>query len=506
MSDRHGPEFLAGVTTPARRSLASPTRVWQLGLAALALSIVAACGGGGDGVGSNGTGVSSGTVYGFGSVIVDGLEYDDSRARVQVAQGDAGDLPVLTETRLGQRVEVTVLDDGSVSVIEVMPVLIGRVETTNVVDGTFVVVGQKVQLVSSVNSGKQAVSVVDGAVNPGDYVEVHGVRTGSGPNVVYRATRVENLGVDPGFIRVAGVAEVSGDTLSTNFNLGAVSVRGPTPVRAGDQVTVFADSSGSSVTSGYDATTHVLAASAVKIRSVLTRTSSSDYLSGVIEGVNAVDKTFMIDGVTIDYSRLESTDFEGLTLAQISSSSDFYVRMKGRYVSPTRFVGSKLQLRSGDDDVTSPAELKGTVMKRVPAVGNPLVSFTVRDTEVSLASTVTYGSNCAAVISEGTFVEVKGLVRTGGLTATRIECPAPSQNAVIERVGTVESIIGNQFTLRLPDGSRRTVTFSVNTFVRGIVLNNSATGSPWIDGLTVEVEGVDGAGNATSALKIKLEN
>ena len=51
-------------------------------LGAAALMLLAACGGGGSvdvaGVGSGGSGVASGSVTGFGSVIVDGVEYDDS--------------------------------------------------------------------------------------------------------------------------------------------------------------------------------------------------------------------------------------------------------------------------------------------------------------------------------------------------------------------------------------------------------------------------------------------
>jgi hypothetical protein len=54
-------------------------------LGALATGVLCACGGGGGtnvaeggGVGSGGTGISYGTVTGFGSVIVDGVHYGDS--------------------------------------------------------------------------------------------------------------------------------------------------------------------------------------------------------------------------------------------------------------------------------------------------------------------------------------------------------------------------------------------------------------------------------------------
>ena len=56
------------------------------------------------GVGSGGSGVASGTVTGFGSVIVDGVEYDDSGASRQ-SEDAAGGL-VNAPVKLGQQVQV----------------------------------------------------------------------------------------------------------------------------------------------------------------------------------------------------------------------------------------------------------------------------------------------------------------------------------------------------------------------------------------------------------------
>ena len=62
-------------------------RRWSRWLAATAASVlVAACGGGGgsDAGSATGSGLTVGTVTGFGSIIVDGLRYDDRNVSVSV--------------------------------------------------------------------------------------------------------------------------------------------------------------------------------------------------------------------------------------------------------------------------------------------------------------------------------------------------------------------------------------------------------------------------------------
>ena len=65
---------------------------------------LAGCGGGSDGVGSGGTGTfSSGTITGFGSIIVNGVRYDDSGSRVLDAGGRTRSS---ADLRLGMVVEI----------------------------------------------------------------------------------------------------------------------------------------------------------------------------------------------------------------------------------------------------------------------------------------------------------------------------------------------------------------------------------------------------------------
>ncbi|MEI8159244.1 MAG: hypothetical protein WCH60_20475, partial [Burkholderiales bacterium] len=59
-----------------------PTQVLRLVIVWLTILFLFACGGGisVSGVGSGGSGIAQGSVTGFGSVIVNGVEYDDSSA------------------------------------------------------------------------------------------------------------------------------------------------------------------------------------------------------------------------------------------------------------------------------------------------------------------------------------------------------------------------------------------------------------------------------------------
>ena len=94
------------------------------------LGLLASCGGGGiadlaGGVGSGGSGLAEGTVTGFGSVIVDGVRFDDSQAKV-TEEGPAG---VREATlKIGQRVRISSNANNIAESIEVITELIGPIE------------------------------------------------------------------------------------------------------------------------------------------------------------------------------------------------------------------------------------------------------------------------------------------------------------------------------------------------------------------------------------------
>ena len=119
---------------------------------ALALSLLmVACGGGSSnvagGVGSGGSGLAEGVVSGFGSIIVAGVEYDDSQATV--ASEDAQGQSSLSEAKLGQRVRIVQSKAGVADTIQVLPQLRGTATSNQDAQGAFQMLGQTVQVVAT---------------------------------------------------------------------------------------------------------------------------------------------------------------------------------------------------------------------------------------------------------------------------------------------------------------------------------------------------------------------
>ncbi|MEI7783800.1 MAG: hypothetical protein WCK08_05405 [Betaproteobacteria bacterium] len=181
-------------------------------LAALVLSVlVSACGGGGGsnlagGVGSGGSGLAEGVVSGFGSLIVAGVEYDDSQASVltENAQGQSD----LSEAKLGQRVRIIQSKAGVADTIQLLPQLRGTASSTQDRQGVFVILGQTVQLILS-SDAQNTATIFEGltSVSAGDELEVHGhwVFDSTRNHSVLIATRVEKLALAADPVLLSGV-------------------------------------------------------------------------------------------------------------------------------------------------------------------------------------------------------------------------------------------------------------------------------------------------------------
>lgn len=216
----------------------------RIGLMALVLAGGLVACGGGDGVGSGGTGApvsSSGTVSGFGSVWVDGLELDDTQARVRLDSAEgAPDLPSgPLRLGLGQRVELEFETEASgrrvVSEIRISPQVIGPVTSVSPLK----VAGQPVRVNTDAAQGPLTllVGVADAsALQVGQRVEVHGLaRTSGGVREILasRIATVDGAGQSP-WLRLSG--SVMGLT-SGSFRLGGLRVQwdGRTVIVPGQQ-------------------------------------------------------------------------------------------------------------------------------------------------------------------------------------------------------------------------------------------------------------------------------
>ncbi len=143
MTARRGP---GAAGTPAVDAPISPARRRLLVAGGALGTLTASCGGGTDlaGIGGGGTGqvaFSSGPISGFGSVIVNGVKFDDSAASVA---DDLGQARKLSELGLGMFVEIVgTIDEaaglGTAQSIRIVSQVIGRVDAIDLAARRFTV-------------------------------------------------------------------------------------------------------------------------------------------------------------------------------------------------------------------------------------------------------------------------------------------------------------------------------------------------------------------------------
>lgn len=205
---------------PKTDPLQDPGRRRTLGLGLGLLAGAAGVGGCGGGAGIGGTGdtaaaFSSGTISGFGSVIVNGVRFDDSRARIE---DDSGALRTSAELRLGMTTEIesdAVSTDAagvrvaSARTIRFASELFGPVTATDLLSNTLVVLGQTVRL--------SVATVIDPRLAGGlvSVVEVYGYFDGA----AYVATRLDAVDTTITGYRIRGPVSAL-DTTARRFRIG----------------------------------------------------------------------------------------------------------------------------------------------------------------------------------------------------------------------------------------------------------------------------------------------
>src|SRR6185295_6785571 len=131
----------------------------------------------------------SGTITGFGSVIIDGVHYDDSTTTVAIDTDPAApSAGTLSDLKLGMRVEAKV-HDGKLDDVVIHASLVGPIATIDAANTRFTIYGQTVQ----VATGGASPTVFEGVATfaglaAGDRVEVHGTVDA---NKTVVATRIE---------------------------------------------------------------------------------------------------------------------------------------------------------------------------------------------------------------------------------------------------------------------------------------------------------------------------
>ncbi len=367
--------------------------------------ILAACGGGGGvlapgsgGTGTNEPALSFGPISGFGSIIVNGIRYDDSAATIV---DDSGRTIAAGELRLGMMVQVSgaanaVAGTGAANAITVFSELKGFVDS--VTADQVVVAGRTVRL--------NALTVRDGfgTLVAGDFVEVYAYfDAGTGE---FTATRIERK--TPDDYKLRGVVTAL-DSVQQRFSMGSTTVDYsgaslPAGFAIGQSVRVYA----SSAPAG-----GILVATSVRLSDDLAASVGSGSrveLEGLISGFVSRAE-FRVNGLPVD--ALNATIDDG-TVADLVDGA--LVEVEGT-LQDGRLVATRLEFESSDGSGSggsSGSSSSGSfeIHGRVTAFTS-LASFTVRNTRIDAsADGVVFDRGSVSDLGLGSCVEVDGMPTT----------------------------------------------------------------------------------------------
>lgn len=384
------------------------------GLSLAALLTIAGCGGGGGDAGPTGTAASDttatatayteGTITGFGSVIVNGVRFDDTTASIS---DDDGHQHALDALRLGMRVEV---DSGRVDAttasaralaVRFGGQVTGPVEAVDASAGTLTVLGQGVDVTST--------TVIDdrlsgglGAVLVGAVLEVHGVRDAATGRIA--ATRIEPESAATVYKLRGTVAAL--DTGAKTFRIGAAVIN-YAGLAATAVPSTLADGRMLRVALATTPVAGQWLAQSLGMKLPRPTDRSEAHVRGAISAFTSAT-SFSVDGMPVDATNASFPDGIALALG-------VQVEVHGAVVNGV-LVATKVGLESrhrGDDD--RKLELHGAIT----AVDTAAKTFVLRNVTVSYAGTVTYEGGTEAGLLVGAKVEVKG-----GLGSTRTQVQA----------------------------------------------------------------------------------
>jgi len=493
---------------------------------ALALSLatcLAACGGSSGTAGSTSNGVTGstssgniaqtpaatatlstvvGSVTGFGSIVVDGVHYDDSNASVIRAKSTG--LLANADARLGQRVILTLDSQGAAAKVEVLPELEGAVASIDTKLSRFVVNGLNVAINTDASAGP--LTVFGGGysaftdIKTSDQVEIHGLaKADTAPGAVantyvVQATRIEKQSDPLLELRAGGyVQNLVTASGKTTFTLGTLAVDA-TASAIKPSGTALSNGQYVSVQTTQAVTGNQMSASSIRIidRRKDSTPNQTVRIASEISTIDTAAGTFVLDGVTVN-SKSAVLLPKGATLAV-----GLYARASGLFDANSVLQATEVALR----DESAPAvEIKGTV-----ANFTNLSDFTVRGVPVD-ASAAKLSSCPTAGLADGQQVQVRGSITLTSprVKASSIECVATQAMAageIVERVGLASSVnsLAKTFVLTPRKGTAMTVTWTDKTFFDKKVSSSALAGA------SLEVEGALAADGSLLARKITLSN
>ncbi|MGB7184928.1 MAG: DUF5666 domain-containing protein [Burkholderiaceae bacterium] len=385
----------------------TPIRVMAVLIAGAAL---AACGGtdnnSAGGVSAQTKETTTGAITGFGSVIVEGVRYDDTGATVEDEVDATNPAPgTLADLKLGMQVELEA-QDGRAKFIRIRPEVIGTVDAPTATG--FIVLGQTV-VVSDDTVYAGATALAD--IVAGDSVKVHGQRDENGNIIASRIKRKDPTSLR--FYRVAGTVD-SVDADSKTFMIRALTVRWNDSTRispAADQIVVGARVA---VFSDTDAQSNELPARAIRIRTMDDEPDSvRRSIGGMIQDYEVGTPTFRLRGVTVNFT--PETKFENGTESDLADGRKILVRGTFSPRGENRRVIEATEIRFHHTH-----EHRNSLHGAISDYDSTDMSFMLRGVKVDASNdAVEYIGGDASLLGNGVNVKVIGSV-DGDMVAAKI--------------------------------------------------------------------------------------
>lgn len=402
-----------------------------IGASIAATLLLTACGGGGnDAASTNGTNadlVSQGVISGFGSVIVNGVRFDDSKAKVEDEDEEENSTRSKDDLRLGMVVNIngsSAGTTGTASVISFGSTLKGPVQsiasstvpsgtptTTTTAAGshTLVILGQTVLI--GAWTVFDPVSLPNGfaSIAAGNVLEVHGHLSPSLNRLV--ATRISKENNANAYKITGNVSSLNATSQSFKIGTETFSYANIDPqklrVTLADGLTIKMRLATVQATTGTWTATRIKAA----------KKAMPDRIKAEIEGLITAftsATSFSMNGLVVDASNA-SFPKGTATLAL-----GVRVEVKGTVIDG-KLVASvvKTEDRDRGEDEDNEIELHGNLS----ALDTTAKTFMLRGLTVSYAGNMSFQRGLASNLVNGASVEVKGQSSGGGTTvqATRIK-------------------------------------------------------------------------------------
>jgi hypothetical protein len=455
------------------------------------IAAIVGCGGGSGGsasLGSNSTAAYSGPIAGLGSIVVNGVRFETVGVGVEDSDDIYGTQTFKNSLSLGMTVALAGSVDetsktGSPSKIRVVGGVRGKVSATTATSIS-TLNGQTVLVdTSTVYAGLRS-TLASLAVN--DYVEIYGVTQSNGD---FLATRV-----------VSSASITAPNKLAIRGTIDSIPSANRYVVRTSSTttVTVACDSAATPAClikpSGVTlvATTSTVAGTPVRVIAADTTSLSAGVLTAVKIQSLSQDQLTNFTGVTPAYTKIKgytslvgtdwyvgSTKVTGLTF-----TAGQFVEVKGTMVNGV-LQATTVETESNRtvNNVPYKNELYGAVSAKS---GN---TFTVQGVSVD-ASTATFTGGTLAALANGNYVEIKGTVSNGVLTAITVDIKSstsPSSNTIFanaqfEVYGTVSGWTNASAAFTL-------TTLNASSVVYNAIASNANISGTVANGSVVEVKG-----------------